>query len=132
MIFSFMLIVRITPSRVHGISDATQGMICLSGLTANGYIVRRRVLLSIVASDWSFWTIVAQGGAPRVQDPLLTLSATGVVDLFVHALARTSAKLARRNTAIELIGGCAIVRRCAVDSAASGYVMALCTGTQIV
>jgi hypothetical protein len=87
-----------------------QGMICLSGLVANGYMVRRRVLLSLVASDQSFWTIVAQEGTPRVQDPLLTLSATGSVGMSVHALARASAKLARHNAAIGLVGSGALVR----------------------
>jgi hypothetical protein len=88
--------------------------------------------VGVVATERSFWTIVAQGSTPSVQYPFLTLSATGPIDLLVHALDPPSAKLARRNTAIELVRRCAGVRRCTIHSIASGYVTAACTGTRIV
>lgn len=95
-------------------------MICLNGSTAIGYRVGSRVCLGIAAADGSFWTIVAQGSLPSVQLPFLTLSATGLADLLVHALERASAKLARRNTEIGLSSAGASPLQYTIRSTVSG------------
>lgn len=74
----------------------------------------------MVASDRSFWTIVAHGSTPSVQRPFFTFPATGLVDLSLHALTPESAKLARRNTAIGLISVGLVFASCVVHSTASG------------
>jgi len=98
-------------------------MIYLTGLSRSSYTTQEACLLSAVRPNRSFWTIVAQGSTPSVQDPLFTLSAAGLIGMSVHALARASAKLARRNSAIDLAGTGAAVRRCAVHWPVGGYVM---------